>query len=139
MKAALTAAARKAIQAAAEAGYPHEVCGVLLGRGGDSPVIEEAHACPNLNQQRSRDRYELDPAAQLRIEKSARERGLDVLGYYHSHPDHPALASDTDNSLSWEATYYLIQAVSQGRCGDLRAWYRPNGQARLSEAQLQEA
>ncbi len=135
----LRARALLAIRAAAEAGYPHEVCGILLGRGGSEPVAEEAHACDNVVAERSRDRYELDPRAQLRIEKQARERGLDVLGYFHSHPDHPALASETDNSLSWESTYYLIQAVAAGRCGELRAWHRGPGQARLAEVPLQSA
>lgn len=139
MRAELRGAARRVIEQAALAGYPHEVCGVLLGRGGDLPLIEEAHPCGNLNAERSRDRYELDPAMQLRIEKGARERGLDVLGYYHSHPDHPADASETDNGLSWESTLYLIQAVQAGACGPLKAWHRSPGQARLAEAQLQDA
>lgn len=139
MKARLSASARRAIQAAADAGYPHEICGVLLGKLGYEPVIQEAVACANLNTERSRDRYQLDPAGQLAIEKGARARGLDVVGYYHSHPDHSAQASETDNSLSWEATLYLIQSVVSGRSGELRAWHRPPGQPRLAEAQILEA
>lgn len=139
MKARLGAAARQAIEAAAVAGYPHEICGILLGRQGQEPSIEEAVAVANLNQERSQDRYLLDPAAQLKVEKSARERGLDVLGYYHSHPDHPSLASETDNSLSWEETLYLIQSVRQGSCASLQAWFRPTGVPRLAEVELVDA
>lgn len=139
MKARLAATARRAIQAAADAGYPHEVCGVLLGKLGYEPQVQEAVPCANLNTERSRDRYELDPVGQLAIEKDARQRGLDVVGYYHSHPDHSANASETDNSLSWEATLYLIQSVVSGRSGELRAWHRPPGQPRLAEAEILEA
>lgn len=139
MKLRLAPAARRAVEAAAESGFPDEVCGVLLGKAGDEPQVLEAHPCRNLDQERSRDRYQLDPAEQLKIEKAARERGLDVLGYYHSHPDHPSLASETDNSLSWEQTVYLIQSVRQGRCDSLQAWFRPPGQARLGEIALIDA
>ena len=135
----LRAQALQAIRAAAEAGYPHEVCGILLGRGGESPEAAEAHPCDNVVAERSHDRYELDPKAQLRIEKGARERGLDVVGYYHSHPDHPALASETDNALSWERTVYLIQSVRQGRCDELRAWARGSGQPRLQPLDIETA
>lgn len=138
MKARLEAAALEAIRAAAQAGYPHEVCGVLLGRLAPAEAaVLEAHACPNLNTERARDRYEMDPQAQLRVEKDARARGLDVVGYYHSHPDHPADASETDQSLSWEGTLYLIQAVDAGRAGRLKAWWRDPGVPRLAEVPLQ--
>ena len=114
-------AAWAALRGQAEAGYPHEVCGILLGRDGRA---DEAHACPNLAVDRAHDRYQMDPAAQLRIEKDARVRGLEVLGYYHSHPDHPADASATDLALSWEGVHYLIVAVRQGRVVDQRLWWR---------------
>jgi proteasome lid subunit RPN8/RPN11 len=131
----LAASAREAIAEAAQSGYPNEVCGILLGRAAEA-LVEEAVPCPNLNAERSRDRYQLDPLAQLKIEKRARERGLDVLGYYHSHPDHPAAASETDSSLSWEDTAYLIQSVIRGQAEDLRAWRRAKGEPRLSEIPL---
>lgn len=62
-----------------------------------------------------------------------------MLGYYHSHPDHPSLASETDNSLSWEQTLYLIQSVRQGRCASLQAWFRPMGAPRLAEVEMVDA
>ena len=114
-------AAWLALRAQAEAGYPHEVCGILLGRDGRA---DEAHACANLDTERAGDRYQMDPRDQLRIEKDARARGLELVAYYHSHPDHPADASATDLALSWEGVRYLIVAVQQGRLVDQRLWWR---------------
>lgn len=136
MSLALGAGVREAIARAAEEGYPNEICGLLVGRLGADPLAEEAWPCPNSNTERTRDRYQLEPQAQLRLEKRARERGLDVVGYYHSHPDHPAAASETDSSLSWEETAYLIQSVRQGKAEDLRAWRRAKGEERLREIPL---
>jgi proteasome lid subunit RPN8/RPN11 len=126
-----------AVQRQAEAGYPNEVCGLLLGRAGAQALAEEAHPCANVNKERTRDRYLMDPLEQLRLEKDARARGLDVLGYYHSHPDHPALASATDNQLSWEGVHYLIVAVRDGKVVDHKAWWRDPGSPGLGEENLQ--
>jgi proteasome lid subunit RPN8/RPN11 len=137
MRFRLESDALQAIRRAAETGYPHEVCGVLVGRpGGGEVVVLEAHACANLNRERSRDRYEMDPRDHLRVQKEARIRGLDVVGYYHSHPDHPPEASETDQALSWEGALYLIQAVEAGRAGRLKGWWRAPGEARLREVDL---
>jgi proteasome lid subunit RPN8/RPN11 len=116
--------------------YPDEACGVLLGRAEAPCAIMEARACANLNVERSRDRYLMDPADQLRIEKDARLRSLDVVGYYHSHPDHPAQASATDLELSWEQVLYLIVSVRDGRVAERRAWLRPLGQKSFEEVAL---
>lgn len=132
----LAPAARRAIIEAGEAGYPNEVCGILLGYGGAECSATEAWAVPNINTERSRDRYELDPQVQVRLEKQARQRGLDVVGYYHSHPDHPALASETDSKLSWPGVHYLIVSIQQGRAADLNAFHRLDGEKNLSQVQI---
>lgn len=133
MSLSLGAAAWDAVRAQAEAGYPHEVCGVLLGRAGS---VVEARACANLAVDRAHDRYQMDPRDQLRIEKDARQRGLETLGYYHSHPDHPADASATDLDLSWEGVHYLIVAVHQGRVTDQRSWWREDHSAVFRREEL---
>ncbi|MGH7441975.1 MAG: Mov34/MPN/PAD-1 family protein [bacterium] len=104
--------------------YPHEACGVLLGRSGETLEILEARPAPNVDQERARDRYLLDPRSQLNIEKEARVRRLDVLGYFHSHPDHPSQASATDLERSWEGFLYLIVSVRLGKVADAKAWFR---------------
>lgn len=118
--------------------YPNEACGVLVGRhsGSDLEVLE-AIACGNANTERAADRYLLDPKDQLRVEKDARARGLEVVGYYHSHPDHPSQASATDLAQSWEALLYLILSVQKGQPTSLQGWWRDPGQSGFSEATFQ--
>jgi proteasome lid subunit RPN8/RPN11 len=127
-----------AVETEACRSYPHEACGILLGRAGDPSAVLEAHACANVNAERSRDRYLIDPVQQLRIEKDARLRSLDVVGYYHSHPDHPSQASATDLEQSWEQLVYLIVSVKEGRVADRRAWFRPLGAKAFEEAALDQ-
>ncbi|HET9051208.1 MAG TPA: M67 family metallopeptidase [Candidatus Dormibacteraeota bacterium] len=109
---------------AAEA-YPHEGCGVLVGSagapGGDVAVLE-ATAGHNLRADRARDRYELDPGDIVAAERSARARGLDIVGFWHSHPDHPARPSQVDTSRAWPDYVYVIAATSPAGAGDVRAW-----------------
>jgi proteasome lid subunit RPN8/RPN11 len=136
VKVRLLPGAWAAIEAQVCGGYPHEACGVLLGRAGENAEILEAHACANVNTERAQDRYLIAPLDQLRIEKDARMRALDVVGYYHSHPDHPAAASATDLQLSWEQLVYLIVSVREGRAVDRKAWFRPSGKLAFEEVGL---
>ncbi|MBJ7602908.1 MAG: M67 family metallopeptidase [Candidatus Dormibacteraeota bacterium] len=110
-------AALDEIRRHAEAGYPHEICGLLVAVKGAS-VISETRPIRNTVVDRARDRYELDPIEYIRAQKECDERGLDVLGYYHSHPDHPAKASSTDAQRSWAGASYLIVSCVNGRCVD---------------------
>ena len=69
-----------------------------------------------------RNRFLIDPKEQLRVEKDARARGLDVLGYYHSHPDHPARPSSYDRDHAWPWYSYVIISVERGEPKDLNSW-----------------
>ncbi|MHB8572401.1 MAG: M67 family metallopeptidase [Candidatus Dormibacteria bacterium] len=115
------AAARQFREHAREA-YPDECCGILVGRGGERCEVLEAHPANNLNTERAHDRYLLDPRDFLRVTWSAESRGLEVVGFYHSHPDHPAQPSETDRAAAWVPYVYLIQSVVQGEPADARAW-----------------
>ncbi len=103
----------------AEEGYPYEVCGVLIGRGKE---IETFRKCRNINTERAHDRYELDPGSFLEADGWARENGMEILGIYHSHPDHPSLPSETDRARAWPGWIYLIVSVFQGRYRGYNAW-----------------
>jgi proteasome lid subunit RPN8/RPN11 len=106
-----------------EDGYPAECCGAFLGRVRDGErAVEEAHPLTNVNRERPRDRYEADPRELLALERKARENALSVVGFYHSHPDHPERPSATDTERAWPGYSYLIVSVREGRATGWRSW-----------------
>jgi proteasome lid subunit RPN8/RPN11 len=102
------------VHAHAGEGYPNEVCGMLIAVSG-SGVVTETRRVRNTVVDRARDRYEMDPLDQIRIQRECDASGLEIVGYYHSHPDHPARASVTDSTRSWAGPGYLIVSCVQGR------------------------
>jgi len=112
MKSAQTAL--EAIQAHGADGYPHEICGIMLGPRGDGQVTEVRPA-RNIIVERARDRYEIDPRDHIRIQREADAMGFDIVGYYHSHPDHPAQASRFDTERAWAGYVYLIVSIQEGK------------------------
>ncbi|MCP3919028.1 MAG: M67 family metallopeptidase [bacterium] len=111
------------IDRAARAGYPREACGVLLGtRGVDASVVSFATVARNLEAEHAHDHYELDPADLYKAEELARAAGLEVLGVWHTHPDHPAVPSDLDRERAWPGWSYLIVPVDSGIPGGVRSW-----------------
>lgn len=100
--------------------WPHECCGVLLGRvcGEDSATVnevEEAVRATNTRNDSAHNRYHIAPQELVRIQRNSRERGLEIVGFYHSHPDHPAQWSPTDFAEAhWIGCSYVITAVQQG-------------------------
>ncbi|MGH8514067.1 MAG: M67 family metallopeptidase [Gammaproteobacteria bacterium] len=120
---------RNRIAAAVTAGYPHETCGLLIGRQGDGAAeVLDSLLAANLNQERPGDRYELDPKAMLAAERDARSRGLQIVGVWHSHPDHPAEPSETDRAAAWEDWSYLIVSVACNGINAIRSWRLGGGQ-----------
>ena len=103
-----------AIRAHGAEGYPHEICGIMIGLAGDRTVTEVKRA-RNIIVDRARDRYEIDPRDQIRIQREADDQGMEIIGYYHSHPDHPAQASRFDTERAWAGYVYLIVAVHEAK------------------------
>ena len=119
----LPAHQRAAIEQLARAGYPHEACGLLLGRlDRDATRLARVTHARNLATDRLADRYTLDPQDYLAADEEARRDGLEIVGIWHSHPDHPARPSATDLRNAWPDYTYLIVAVHQGEVVDLTAW-----------------
>ena len=114
-------AALEAIEAHGADGYPNEICGFMLGPKGDGEVTEVRPA-RNLIVERARDRYEIDPRDHIRIQREADAAGLDIVGYHHSHPDHPAQASRFDTERAWAGYVYLIVSVQSGEPVDANAF-----------------
>lgn len=103
--------------------YPEEGCGVLVGRDdGALRTVERVVAFGNQREDSRGNRYLITPEQILVAEREARDDGLDVLGFFHSHPDHPALPSAFDLEHAWPYYTYLIVSVERGRVADARAW-----------------
>ena len=105
-----------AIRRHGEETYPYECCGVLLGRFADGVnEVEEAVRAGNIRTDSAHNRYQIAPQELVKIQRQGRERGLDIVGFYHSHPDHPAQWSKTDLAEAhWIGCSYVITAVAKG-------------------------
>lgn len=104
--------------------YPEECCGLLIGRLSDGQnEAVGARPVQNRNENRRVDRYVIDPDDYRKIDREARREGLDIVGIYHSHPDHPAEPSSTDlEQATFPGFTYVIVSVENGLPADLTAW-----------------
>jgi proteasome lid subunit RPN8/RPN11 len=107
----------EALRAHGEETYPHECCGVLLGKSGkNGNQIQSLVRAGNTRTDSAHNRYNIAPVELIRIQRQAREQGLDIVGFYHSHPDHPAQWSTTDFAEAhWLGCSYIITSVEQGK------------------------
>jgi proteasome lid subunit RPN8/RPN11 len=105
------------------AAYPDEGCGVLLGRFSGARVeVVDVTSGTNLNTDRSGDRYLLDPSDIVLADRDARARNLDIVGFWHSHPDHPARPSQFDTDNAWVDYVYVIVNTTSYGAGDLNGF-----------------
>jgi proteasome lid subunit RPN8/RPN11 len=103
--------------------YPHECCGILLGEGGDRVTVRSVHRTDNVHaDERARDRYEVDPREILRLDRSAEAEDQQIVGFYHSHPEHPPLPSATDRQYAWPGYVYVIVSLTRTGEGEVRSW-----------------
>src|SRR4028118_1980966 len=128
------------MQTHAESTYPEECCGLLLGllRGDVKTLVEvlptqnswgddgvdDFQAIESSAQRKSskRNRFSIAPKVMLQAQKDARDRNLDIIGIFHSHPDHPAVPSEFDRAIAWQQYSYIIISVQQGKACDLKSW-----------------
>lgn len=111
------------IERHASVSYPDECCGVLIGRcQTGATYVERVLSVGNERSDSRHNRYLITPETVLAAHKEARALGLDVVGYYHSHPDHPARPSDFDREHAWPGVSYLIVSVEQRKVVDARSW-----------------
>lgn len=137
----INAAVLGGIRQAAEAAYPSEGCGFLVGESGPNGEARVRRHEPVRNQRveagTGRNRYEIDPADFLAAEKKLRREGLELLGTYHSHPDHPAKPSEYDREHAWPWFRYLIVSVAKGVARDARVWQLTDDRTAFVEHTLQ--
>ncbi len=134
--------------------YPNECCGVLLGEAnGVHKELREVVPLKNLRhdperaqellpldtpgRESERNRFLIDPKDQVKVESEARARGLEVLGYYHSHPDHPARPSNYDCDHAWPWYSYIIVSVERGEAKDLTFWVLAADRSEFKPEQVQ--
>jgi proteasome lid subunit RPN8/RPN11 len=107
-----------ALRVHGEETYPYECCGVLLGTMTDdgARVVTSIARAGNTRTDSPQNRYNIDPKELVRIQREGRERGEDIIGFYHSHPDHPAQWSQTDLAEAhWFGCSYVITSVEKGK------------------------
>src|SRR5262245_46420939 len=122
-----------AIRRHGEETYPNECCGALVGAPGQ---VTDAVALPNTTDEGPRRRFLVRPSDYRLAEQRARELGADLLGFYHSHPDHPARPSQFDLDHAWPTFAYVIVAVAAGTAHDMTVWYLQEDRTSFEEGEL---
>ena len=146
----ITEGVDQVIRAHGQETYPHECCGALVGR--DNRVISVV-ALPNMTDEGPRRRFLVRPSDYREAERQASALGEELLGFYHSHPDHPARPSQYDLDHAWPTFAYIIVAVAgdalarqspagataegAAAAGDLTVWYLKDDRSSFEEGSLQ--
>src|ERR1700730_10332205 len=130
----VTSAVDQAIRRHGQETYPHECCGAMVGRGDQ---VVDVVALPNTTEEGPRRRFLVRASDYREAEQRAAELGADLLGFYHSHPDHPARPSQYDLDHAWPTFAYVIVAVAAGAAGDMTVWYLKDDRSTFEEGSLQ--
>ena len=133
MAIALSDDAAAAIRAHGVQTYPNECCGALIGRDG---TVSESFALPNTTQEGPRRRFLVRPEDYRAAEARAAEKGCELLGFYHSHPDHPAEPSQYDLDHAWPFFSYVILEVRNAEPRDLRSWRLRDDRSRFDPEEV---
>lgn len=131
----------KEIEAHGERTFPHECGGMIIGRfETDKKTVVELLPMENaMAENEQHNRVLILPKDVLRAERYARANKLDVIGYYHSHPDHPAIPSQFDLDHALPVWTYIIVSVESGKAVDLRAWEMENDRSKFNEEEILSA
>jgi proteasome lid subunit RPN8/RPN11 len=134
-----------AIRSEGEKAYPNECCGILLGKfedaaeglGGGKRRVENIIPIENSREEAEQyHRFEIQSEDLMRAELAARKEGRDVLGFYHSHPDHPARPSDFDREHALPFYSYVIVGVEKGSAGEMTSWELTPDRANFLEEEI---
>jgi proteasome lid subunit RPN8/RPN11 len=129
----VTTAVEAAIRAHGEETYPHECCGALIGRDDN---VGDVLALPNTTEEGPRRRFLVRPSDYREAERRATELGAELLGFYHSHPDHPARPSQYDLDHAWPTFAYIIVAVANGTAAEMTVWFLRDDRSSFQEGTL---
>jgi proteasome lid subunit RPN8/RPN11 len=130
---AISARVDEAIRRHGEETYPHECCGALVGRG---DAVTDTVALPNTTEEGPRRRFLVRPSDYRLAEQRATELGGELLGFYHSHPDHPAKPSQYDLDHAWPTFAYVIVSVAVGKSELMTVWFLKDDRSIFEEGSL---
>ncbi|HKV88060.1 MAG TPA: M67 family metallopeptidase [Candidatus Dormibacteraeota bacterium] len=120
----ITGPALEAIRSHASEGFPLEICGMLLAVKGSRDVIETRRAT-NAAPEMREVRYRIDHREHRKIEDEADARGMEIVGYYHSHPNHAAYASRFDTEDAWPSAFYVIASCIEREVREVKVFQKP--------------
>ena len=118
--------------------HPYECCGLLLGRfTGEGKVVKETYPISNAREESAkRNRFLITPEEVMRGERYARDRDLEVVGFYHSHPDCPAVPSQYDLEHAWPTYSYIIVSTTATEAKDLFSWEQEQDRSRFNQEEI---
>jgi proteasome lid subunit RPN8/RPN11 len=122
-----------AIRRHGEETYPHECCGALVGGNGSADAVVEL---PNTTEEGPRRRFLVRPSDYRLAEQRAGDLGAELLGFYHSHPDHPARPSQYDLDHAWPTFAYVIVSVAAGAAADMTVWWLKDDRTIFEKGEL---
>ncbi len=103
--------------------YPEECSGVMVGMNAEGmKVVVDIWRAENIHEEERSRRFLIDPLEYMKFEEQAGERDIEILGIYHSHPDHPAEPSEYDRDHAWPGWSYVIASVGKKNVEDMRSW-----------------
>lgn len=119
--------------------YPYECCGLLLGSfGPEGKLVTETYPISNAREESAkRNRFLITPEELMKGERYARQHDLEVVGFYHSHPDSPAVPSQYDLEHAWPTYSYIIVSTSADRANDLFSWEQEPDRSRFNQEEIQ--
>ncbi len=107
--------------------FPYEACGGLLGKiEGNDKIIVKVYPAENRFGKITWDSFEIEPKDMLEMDKISRKEDLEILGFYHSHPNHPAIPSSFDINASWPYYSYVILSVKGNNITDIKSYLMPD-------------
>ncbi|MDN3514445.1 MAG: M67 family metallopeptidase [Candidatus Brocadia sp.] len=116
--------------------YPSECCGLLIGTNASEKRVVDVRPVQNKNFERAHDRYVIERGDFEKVDREAVKNGLQIIGVYHSHPDHPAIPStyDTEHACSWFS--YIIVAVEGGEKMEIKSWVFDEKKKQFKEEEI---
>jgi proteasome lid subunit RPN8/RPN11 len=136
-KVAISDAVNQAIRRHGQETYPHECCGALVGTtAGAESIVADVVPLPNTTEEGPRRRFLVRASDYRLAERRAGEMGGELLGFYHSHPDHPARPSQYDLDHAWPTFAYIIVAVANGKATEMTVWFLKDDRSSFEEGSI---